>query len=65
MTETDLDRIETALRIALPQRYRDFALRLPDSPEDDEADRWYPFMDADEIISRNQQFRSGDLVDLR
>jgi hypothetical protein len=63
MTNADLDRIETTLGITLPERYRDFALRLPNSPDDESAEKWYPFIDVDEIINRNQEFRSGERVD--
>jgi hypothetical protein len=63
MTEADLNRIETSLGVALPGRYRKFALRLPNSPDHEYACKWYPFMDVDEIINRNQEFRSGGRVD--
>ncbi len=63
MTDTDLQRIEAALGITLPPRYREFARALPNSPDDDDAYKWYPFIGVDEIINRNQEFRSGELVD--
>ena len=63
MAKPDLDRIETRVGVTLPADYREFALRLPTSPDDNDAYRCYPFMDVDEIISINQSFQSGDRVD--
>jgi hypothetical protein len=63
MTDADLNRIETTIGITLPKAYRDFALTLPESPDDEDAYKWYPFIDVDEIIDRNKDFRSGDRVD--
>ena len=51
------------LGITFPEWYREFALGVPNSPDEEAADQWYAFMDVDEIIALNKEFRSGERVE--
>jgi hypothetical protein len=62
MTEADLARIEATLGVVLPPRYREFALGLPNSWDDESANDWYCFWEVDQIIQSNLELRQGGLI---
>jgi hypothetical protein len=58
MTESDLTNIESALNIAVPPLYRQWALRLPLPGEETEG--WEEvFNDAERLIKENRELRSN------
>lgn len=56
MTETDLDRIEAALRVRLPPEYRATLLDYPLPPDPDSSGLWL-VDDATDVIESTRHFR--------